>query len=494
MPVPFKQIPPGIRVPLFYAELDNSMANTSTANQRTLIIGQITSSGTATPNVPIISAGPSDAKTAGGQGSQLALMTAAYRANDSFGEVWYLPLADDGSAVAAAGNVLFTQPATAPGVLSLYVAGQVVSVPLTGSQTVAQIATATAAAINAVSDLPVTAAVDGSIAAKVNLTAKNKGLAGNDIDLRVNYGGSQAGQALPPGLTYTITPMAGGLVNPSLTLGLAALLDMPFDFIVCPYTDTISLNALSAFLNDATGRWSWQQQVYGHVFAAQRGTFAGLTTFGVTRNDQHASVLGFNDSPSPNWIWAAAYAGASASSLRVDPGLPLQTVPVYGVLAPPLQSRFNLSMRNTLLYDGISTFTVGQDGVVRLENIITTYQTNGFGQPDNSYLEVESLFLLAFVLRSLMGMVTSKYARVKLASNGTRVAPGSNVVTPATIKGDLIAKYQELEAQGYVQNSKAFAAGLIVQQNGANRIDVLWPGTLIGQLRIFALLAQFRLM
>ncbi|ATW22308.1 hypothetical protein BJP44_04095 [Candidatus Williamhamiltonella defendens] len=49
---------------------------------------------------------------------------------------------------------------------------------------------------------------------------------------------------------------------------------------------------------------------------------------------------------------------------------------------------------------------------------------------------------------------------------------------------------------GYVvQDSKGFAAGLMVEQNEKNpsRVDVLWDGVLINQLRIFAVLAQFRL-
>ena len=107
MTIPFKQIPSNLRVPLFYAEVDNSQANTSTANQRALIIGQITSAGAATPNVPVISQGIADAKTQGGQGSLLAQMTYTYRQNDSFGEVWYLPLADDPAAVAASGSIAF---------------------------------------------------------------------------------------------------------------------------------------------------------------------------------------------------------------------------------------------------------------------------------------------------------------------------------------------------------------------------------------------------
>jgi phage tail sheath gpL-like len=220
-----------------------------------------------------------------------------------------------------------------------------------------------------------------------------------------------------------------------------------------------------------------------------------LTTFGVTRNDQHASVMGFNDSPTANWIWAAALAGAAATSLRADPATPLQTVVIQGVLAPPLASRFQLTDRNTLLYDGISTFLVGADGSVAIENLITTYQKNAFGTPDNSYLQVETLFTLAFVLRYLKGIVTSKYARVKLADNSARLAPGSNVVTPNMIRADLIAAYRTLEDNGVVQNGDAFKSGLIVQRNSQNpnRVDILWPGTLINQLRIFALLAQFRL-
>lgn len=497
MTVPFKNIPSGdqIRVPLFYAEVDNSQANTATQSQRALIIGQITATGTGVPNAPVICQGVSDAKTVGGTGSMLALMTAAYRNSDSFGEVWYLPLADDGSAVAATGSINFTAPATATGVLFLYVGGQLVTQAVNSSLTAAQIATALAATVNAATDLSVTAAVDGVTTSKVNFTAKNKGLAGNDIDISTNYRGARNGEVTPAGLTYTLTAMSGGLVNPVLTTGLANLADMPFDFIAMPYTDATSLDAVKSFLNDQNGRWAWSKGIYGHFFAFYRGTVGGLTTFGVTRNDQHGSVMGFNGSPTPAWVAAADLCGAAAIALRADPGLPLQTVALSTFLAPPVAARFDLTDRNTLLFDGISTFTVADDGTVAIENLITTYQKNGFGQPDNSYLQVETMFLLMYVIRRLKGVVTSKYARKKLAANGTRFAPGANIVTPNIIRADQIAEYQAMEFEGYVQNSAAFAAGLIVEQDPQNpsRINELWDGVLIDGLRIFALLAQFRL-
>ena len=492
MPVPFKTIPSAIRVPLFYAEVDNSLANTAQLNQRALIIGQITAAGTGVPNIPVLSNGVSDAGVVGGPNSMLALMTAAYRLNDQFGEIWYLPLSDAGGSVAAAGTLVFSSIATANGTFYVYVAGIRYALPVTTSQTTTQLASALAALVNGDISAPVLAT---SAAATVTFTAVNKGPVGNDIDIRVNFLGTAGGEVLPAGLTFTITAMTGGATAPSMTTGLTNLGAQAFDFIVCPYTDTVSLDALKGLLNDVTGRWSYAAQIYGHVFAAKRGSVGTLTTFGSARNDQHASVMGYFDSPSPSWVWAAAVSGASAVSLRADPGLPLQTVVLRGVLPPPLTSRFILTDRNTLLYTGVSTFGVADDGTVSLENVITTYQKNAFNAPDNSYLEIETMFLLMFVIRFMQVGVTSKYSRVKLAANGTRFAQGSGIVTPNIIKAEIISQYRVLEDRGYVQNGDAFKAGVIVQQNSGNpnRVDVLWTGSLINQLRIFAALVQFRL-
>jgi len=93
--VPFRIIPSALRLPGAFFELDNSQANTSSGGaQRTLIVGQMLSSGIATPNVPIISGGVGDAQNQFGASSQLANMVSMYRNNDAFGEVWCLPVSD----------------------------------------------------------------------------------------------------------------------------------------------------------------------------------------------------------------------------------------------------------------------------------------------------------------------------------------------------------------------------------------------------------------
>lgn len=487
MPVPFTSIPQNLRLPFFFAEVDASRANLGSRAQRSLIIGQITSAGTLTANVPVLAQGVDWARSAAGVGSMLALMVAAYRARDPFGEVWLLPLADNGSGVAATGTILVASGPTAAGTIPLYVAGQKIFVAVAAGQTVGQVATAINTAINAATDLPVTSAVN---TATVTLTAKNKGPQGNDIDIRTAYLGAPGGEAMPAGVALTITAMASGATAPVLTTALANLGDAEYDFIACPYTDTTSLDAIR---DTMALRWAWNRQVYGGVFAAFRGTVGARSSFGAARNDPYTSVIGYADSPTPSWEWASAYCAACAESLRADPALPLQTIRL-NVLAPKVVSRDAMEDRNALLFSGVSTHTVDADGTVRVESAITTYQKNAASQPDDSYLYVNRMFTLAYALRDIRTFITGKYARVKLANDGQQIPPGSAVVTPSVIRADIITRYRYLERLGFVQDTDTFRANLVVERNATNtsRVDVLWPIVPIDQLRQIALLAQLR--
>lgn len=488
--IPFSQIPSTLRVPLFYAEVDNSQANSATQVQRTLIIGPKTGLGTGIVDRATPCIGGNDAAILAGPNSQLAQMVDAYRANDAFGELWVGLLHDDASAVAATATITFTAAATAPGVYTVYIGAIKYQVPVTTAMNVTAIALALKNMI--VADKRQTVSANAS-AGVITLTADCKGIAGNDYPIYEYYGGASAGEVAPVGLATTIVAFASGAINPSLTNLLAACGDKAFDFIVCPYNDSTSQASIASFLNDQTGRWSWGQQVYGHAFFGTVGTLSTLVTFGDGLNNQHFTYLGWNNAASSAWVLAAALAGTVAVSTRADPGRPMQTLVCNGLLPPQQPDRFTLVMRDQLLHNGISTFTV-LAGQVILENIITTYQLNAYAAPDNSYLEIETMFLLMFILRDLRTLVTSKFGRVKLAADSTQTAV-AGVVTPSIIKGALIARYAELEQQGIVQGTDEFAQQIIVQQNSQNpnRVDVLYPAILIDQLRIFATLLQFRL-
>lgn len=490
--ISFNNIPANVRVPLFYAEMDNSQAGYFSQNLRTLLIGQKLAAGVAVADTPILVSRSDEAKTQFGIGSMLARMHEVYRANDSVGEVWCLPLADNGAGAAAAGSLTVTGPASAAGTLNLYVGAQRVQVAVTAAESADAIAAAINAAINADTTLPVTSTVATNV---VTVTARHKGTLGNAIKMQLNYRGSAGGETTPAGVAVAVVALTGGTTDPVLTTALAAMGDEEYDFIIMPYTDSTSLDALKTLMNDTTGRWAYNKQIYGHVYSAKADSFANLVTLGTARNDQHASIAGYETGvPNTPWDYAAAYGARNAVFIAVDPARPTQTGELIGILPAPAGSRFIMTERQTLLNSGIATSYVG-GGAVRIERAITSYQKNAWNQADPSYLDSETLHTLAHIIRRLRSVVTSKYPRHKLANDGTRFGAGQAIVTPSVVRGELLSLYAEMENEGTVENAKEFGAHLIVERNAQNpnRLDVLLPPDLVNQLRIFSVLAQFRL-
>ena len=489
--ISFDHIPANIRVPFFYAEVNNSQASLSQQENRTLIIGQKLAAGTATPDALALITSVDQAKSLFGVGSMLARMVQIYKRNNIFTELWCLPLDDNGAGVAATGTLTITGPATKSGTLNIYLGGQRIQVVIASGDTATQIGDAIDTAVAAVSSLPVTS---NNVTGTVTFTAKHKGEVGNDIDIRVNYLGELGGESTPAGVGVAIVAMASGATNPTLTAAIAAMGDQEFDAIVMPYTDTTSLDAMKSEMDDITGRWAWNRQVYGHVFSAKKGTVAALGTFGNGRNDPHMTVIGYNDSPTPSYEWVAGYTGPASLALAIDPGRGLQSLVIKGVLAPPVSSRFTKDEKNVLLHDGIATWEVS-GGELRIQRSITTYQKNAFDEDDDSFLDVTTLFTLQKILRLLRAAITQKYPRHKLADDGTNFGAGNAVVTPNVIRAELVAMYSQMVADGLVENIEAFKAALIVERStsDANRINVLYTPDLINQLRIFAVHAEFRL-
>lgn len=486
----FNNIPSDIRVPLFYAEVDNSQANSATSTMPRLIVAQVNDDSTPAEvgQLTLVSS-LALAVSIGGRGSMLAQMYDTWRRIDPAGEVWCLPV--KGTGAKAAGKVTITGAATESGVLSVYVGGVRVRAVVGSGATPAEVGAALAAAVTA-ADLPVSAV---NAAGVVTLTCKWSGESGNDIALQVNRLGRNSGESTPAGLTAALSAMAGGAGSPEVAGLLASLGDEPFEFICSPWTDATSLNAWQEFMGDSAGRWSWAKQLYGHLYAAKRGTVGQLVAFGVTRNDQHATIHGFEPGcPDPFWRVAAAYAARTAVFISADPARPTQTGELTGIAPAPAGERFTLTERQSLLTHGIATASFS-GGVQRIERGITSYQRNAFDQPDDSYLDSESLHQSAYVISYLKSVITSKYGRHKLANDGTRFGAGQAIVTPNVIRGEMIASYYALERLGIVENADAFAQYLIVERSATNpnRLDVLFPPDLVNQLRVFALQYQFRL-
>jgi phage tail sheath gpL-like len=279
---------------------------------------------------------------------------------------------------------------------------------------------------------------------------------------------------------------------------IANMGEQEFEYVALPYTDSTSLMAweIEYGFSD-TGRWGWMRQHFGHVFSARRGTYSDLVTFGLSRNSGVVSVMAFEEeTPTPIYELCAAYTAKAQRSLANDPARPLQTLQLLGTLPAPFQLRFNWLELNAMATSGLAIQKVWPgSGYPQIAREQTTYQLNLYGYGDDAYELVTTLATLALVLRNQRQAITSKYPRSKLADDGTLFGPGQAIVTPGIIRAELVAQARIDEYNGLVENIQQFKAHLLVERdpNNPNRLNVLYPPDLINQLRIFAVLAQFRL-
>ena len=344
MAVSFNTIPQKIYTPLFYAEVDNSAANTTTDSMQALLIGPMLTTGTATASEVTYVSSAEQAAELFGHGSLLHRMVKAYRDQDGSGTLYCLPLADPGSGVAATKTVTFTGNATEAGTINLYVGFELVQTAVASGETASDIAGHVMASINARTDLPVTAnAAEGTL----TLTAKHKGLVSEDFAVNLNLLGATNGQILPAGVSAVVAKGTAGTGVPDIEEAFEALKDEPFEFIGLLYSDKTSLDASKAAM---TKRWAYDVQLYGHVYTAKRDSVENLLDIGDSQNDEHLTCFAVSQTD-PNFAAdrLGAAVGQIAVSVKADPARPFQTLELTGISAPRLADRFSRADRESLL-------------------------------------------------------------------------------------------------------------------------------------------------
>ncbi|GJD58358.1 phage tail sheath C-terminal domain-containing protein [Methylobacterium dankookense] len=494
-------IPSSWKLPGTSITVDPSQAGTPTNPKFALLVGHPLASAPAPRDVVTAIGTQADANAYFGAGSMLARQFAAFFAINRSSPLFALPVAEPSSGVAATGTLTVSAAPTVAGTLSLYIAGQKVAIAIASADTAANVATKIAAAITAAPDLPVTASASS---AAVTLTAKWKGLTGNDIRVEANYLGFYGGEFYPSSLTLTFPTdnvLSGGTGTPDFTAAIANLGDAPYRFVSLPHTDSGSraLWATEYGFSDS-GRWGWMRQSYGQIWSARRDTYSGHMTWGPTANDPVIYTMGIEpQSPTPMWEWSAVFAANAALYLTADPARPLQTLTMNGCLPAPKSFRFNKTQLNAMATVGIAIQGTDLDGntggVPQILREQSSYQRNTQGQADNAYELATTLATLDEVFTRLRQAISNKFPRHKLADNGTRFGAGQAIVTPLIIKGELVAQYRIMENDGLVENATAFKNALVVERSTKepNTVEVLYPPDLINQLRRLNIKCQFRL-
>lgn len=488
MAISFNLIPSGLLTPGVFVEFDTSKAQQgpSIQNYVALLVGQRLSSGTKAAGTIDRITSASQAREFYGPGSMLAAMAEKFLGENSINELNAIALDDDGGGVAASGTLDFGGTSIEAGTLGFLLAGRSYRIAVADGDTPTEIAAALNTAIGADADRQVDSAVDGGDDTILNITYRHAGEVGNSIDMRLD-----PDLELPANLTVAITALSGGSGNPSVTSVITAMGEDQYHVIAAPYTDTTTL---TAFQTELVDRWGPLRQNDGQYVSARRDDVSGQSTFADGRNNEHETIADMFGTFGPH-EWAANLGAVIAREGQADPARPMQTVEMRQVAGPVLQSELRTQGEaNQLLLDGISTFK-SNAGRVLIERLRTTRKENNFAAPDQSLADLNPKLILSYQRFDFRTRFTLKFARSKLADDGTRFGPGQDVVTPKTARAELVAIFRSWEELGLVEGIDQFKRDLIVERNGSdpNRLDIQLPPDLINQLRVTAAQIAFLL-
>lgn len=477
MSISFLQIPSRLRVPGVFIE-QTSKLNAASARLSTVLHLGYSAGGNADLNRIYKVGSVPQARSLFGDGMLSAMAERHLKINKGL-ELYQVAVPAPSAQSPAMGSIEIKAAATESGILSVRIADELISVALSADKTVDQIAADLATAINATAFLPIEAEAN---AALVVLTATVPGLIGNEIPVMVGYNPEEK-----PPINVTVTAMHGGAGAPDLDDTFAAMGEDPYDYIVTPFTDTASLQALDEVIAER-----WHAMAAFNIQSLGFGVLAGEHTVvqakGKTQNSEFISLMAVDGTPQPTWIWAAALVAAASDPLVNDPAAPITTVEIPSLKAP--RKCWTWKQRNELLYSGISTFTSDRAGNVYIEKLITTYQKDPQGYDDASYLSIHVPELMRNIRRVQASLLAKAFRRYKLTDFPEQHAGGQLITSTTGIMAHLIGIYDKelIDARSWCTDKEHYKTTIRVERDPENRQRVNYHDepVMIGQLEIIA--------
>jgi phage tail sheath gpL-like len=484
-------IPANIVAPIF--AFDVRSAGQFENETRLLLIGHASSAGSLAAGAIAACNSDIDARTLCGAGSMLETMFLIARQNAPAQEIWVANAADSGTAEIRTITVSAVPAAGGQGAIDI--AGEPVVIEAAAGASVNAAAAALAAAINSYFNpltrrsLPFTATVSSAV---VTITARHKGTFATGLDIFVPD--IDGGNIFTGNLAFsTTTPGAGA---PSIAAVLAALGDEPFDLIACPFNDSTNRGYLKDFLSEVSGRWAFNQQIYGHAFLPETDTGSNLTTYALALDNWHLTTIprfasgGFAE---PDYAWLAAFVasiapwfggGANGDVSRNQTGL------VVEGLSPPRDRAYYMNdyaTRDAFLKSGLSTWLISRGGDVQIDKIVTHQQTTS-GMPDTTFRDIQKIGQMIYALRKFRAALAYEHSNKAIADDNPDNLDA--ITTPKAIRDTLYHTYKEMS--GVLENADTALENITVVRDtdNPNRVNVVLPLDFVNPLDIFAGLAK----
>lgn len=389
------------------------------------------------------------------------------------------PLEDDGSGVAAAGDITpVIGSVTADANFQVKI-NEILSeaFTVTSTDTVGDIVDKMVIACAATPELPMTAA-DGTT--KLDLTSKWKGASANDLYLEIE-GPTDAG------MTWTFTQPAGGATNPDVDTALNQVGDVWESLFLnsMEYTDTTTLGKFATF---GEGRWQPLVRKYMMSFVgSNEATLATVTAVTDARKTDRTNVV--INAPGSHDLPFVIAARALARIAKVANNTPMNDYAFQKVdgIVPGLDSeQWTYAQRDTAVKAGAGTTEV-IDNVVNLSDTVTMYHPTGEQVPGYRYVaDIVKLQQMVFNLDVIFNNMNWA---------GKALVPDDQILTtrearkPKMAVAEVAALVDALAGQAILSDPEAIKATIQAGINESNpkRLDLAVTIKLSGTTNIISI-------
>lgn len=290
-----------------------------------------------------------------------------------------LPLEDDGSGVAATGDIAPLGTATKVAEYVAIIGGVrsqtfVVNIGDTPTEVVA----ALTAAVNGTLSIPVVAVDNASTSS--DFTAKWQGVSGNDISIEIEGD-------MTAGITFTIVDMASGAANPDVTDALDMIGDDTWITMIVNCLNLSDATALAAYETFGEGRWgTLVKKPLITVSGNPADSVSAAISIPESRKTDRINVAipapGSNELP---FVVAARAVSRMAPLANNNPPHDYGSQNLKGVNPGADTAQWNYTQRNEAVNGGSST-TLVKDGVINMSDTVTFYHPTGDETPAYRYV------------------------------------------------------------------------------------------------------------
>lgn len=311
------------------------------------------------------------------------------------GGIWAFPVPEESAGAKAAMNVTFTGGATSAGTFFLSVAGDIVSIPIANGLTNINAAAALVDEITALRDIPVTATASGAI---TKIESKFKGLAGNQILLKLNPAGDTHEEQNPAGMTVALGSvdgyLSGGTTDPDIedvffdSTGNDKLGGRWYTDFTMPFTDATNIAHHKAIGIKRSAPDTNRMLVShgGYI----KDSYADALDIPATINSKHIAVIWDDRAEYPAFELSAELFGIALDEMNKAPNRPIKTLALSG--------QFDATKKNlrddeydALFRAGMSYVKIDNSGTARLGDIALSYRTNDSGGSTEEWFDLVSL-------------------------------------------------------------------------------------------------------